>query len=74
MVITERTLGDNQDYQTWRDAKYDWKSEDDASGQTSEPVWPEDEGTELVAVNPQRIRLFRVQYAVAPTFPTFLQY
>ena len=69
--ITERTLGNNQDYAEMEEAKFHWKSTDPAS--TIE--WPEDKDTGEVALQPQRIRLFRVLYTVAeaePAIQTFL--
>ena len=57
MLLTERTLGNNQDWNDWKEEKLAWDSED-----THEAVtYPADDG-ERVALQPQRIRLFRVIY------------
>lgn len=43
VVVTERTLLNNQDYSEWLTEKYTWKTED--SGDTS---WPVDSGDDMV--------------------------
>ena len=55
--IVERTLGNNQDYEEMEKAKFPWKSTDAASS----VIWPVDNETG-VALQPQRIRLFLVEY------------
>jgi len=72
--VTERTLGDSMDYSDWRAQKIDWMSEDDAT-KVSAP-WPADvDGTRLVALQEQRIRLFNVKFDTqSQRGPVFLQY
>ena len=57
VTITERTLGNNQDWDEWLQERYQWKSEASGTG----PSWPSDQGDEL-ALQPQRIRLFKVVF------------
>ena len=60
--IVERTLGNSQDYEEMEKSKFPWKSTDGASS----VVWPEDNETG-VALQPQRIRLFLVEYDATPS-------
>ena len=39
--ITERTLGDNQDFEEWTENRISWKSEDDSANRFT-PEWPQD--------------------------------
>ena len=55
--LTERTLGNNQDFAEWSKQKYQWTS--DPVGNSA--VWPEDKDGS-VALQPQRIRLYRVAF------------
>jgi len=57
VTLTERTLGNNQDFSEWQKLKYQWKSESESNGAD----WPEDKEDE-VALQPQRIRLYRVTF------------
>ena len=68
--IVERTLGNNQDYEDMEKSKFKWKSTDEASP----VIWPVDNETGI-ALQPQRIRLFFVEYeATAEDFKIlFLQ-
>ena len=60
VTITERGLSNNQDYEDMLKAKPVWKTVDGPSNVT----YPADEKpNSIVALQPQRIRLFRVQYS-----------
>ena len=61
ITITERTLSNSEDYKTMESQKFHWKSTDLPS--TTE--WPKDDG-DKVALQPQRIRLFRINYEAVP--------
>ena len=69
--ITERTLGNNQDYEDMVAEKFDWPSVDGPSP----VVYPKDQTpNEVIALQPQRIRLFRVEFDEAQVVPEqFLQ-
>ena len=71
--IKERTLGNNADYDQMVKEKFNWPTE---SG-PSPVVYPEDqEPNAIVALQPQRIRLFRLSYAsyfAEETAEVFLQ-
>jgi len=57
--VTERNLSNNQDYSDMIAAKFEWKTRDGPSS----VVYPADqEADAVVALQPQRIRVFRVQY------------
>ena len=64
VTITERTLSNNQDMKTMLDNKFKWKSADSENSRLARP-YPEDPSETTVALQPQRIRLFRVQYTAA---------
>ena len=64
VTITERTLSNNQDMKTMLDNKFKWKSADSANPRLAQP-YPEDPSATTVALQPQRIRLFRVQYTAS---------
>ena len=64
VTITERTLSNNQDMQTMLDNKFKWKSSDSANSRMAS-AYPSDPSPTTVALQPQRIRLFRVQYTAA---------
>ena len=60
VTITERGLSNNQDYDDMVKSKHVWKTVDGPSKVT----YPADEKpNSIVALQPQRIRLFRVQYS-----------
>lgn len=61
LTITERTLSNNQDMKTMLDNKFKWKSADTSNARMAQP-YPVDPSATTVALQPQRIRLFRVQY------------
>lgn len=71
-TITERTLSNNQDMKTMLDNKFKWKSADAPNAKMAQP-YPVDPSATVVALQPQRIRLFRISYnastaeAAAPT-------
>ena len=67
--ITERTLSNNQDMVEWQKEKFHWKAE----GGDSPVKYPADKANGVVAMQPQRIRLFRVKYDVEETPQSFLQ-
>ena len=60
ITITERALSNNQDYSEMVQAKFDWKT----VAESSPVVYPADPdpNNAVIALQPQRIRLFRVQY------------
>ena len=64
VTITERTLSNNQDMKTMLDNKFKWKSADSANPRLAQP-YPEDPSETTIALQPQRIRLFRVQYTAS---------
>ena len=55
--VTERTLSNNQDMDQWSKQKFRWPTEDGDS-----PVAYPADHADVVALQPQRIRLFRVVY------------
>ncbi len=60
MTIVERNLSNNQDYSEMLAKKLTWQTEEDPSP----IIYPADyEPNSIVALQPQRIRLFRVEYA-----------
>ena len=67
--ITERTLTNNQNMVEWQKEKFHWKSQ----GGDSPVKYPADKADGVVAMQPQRIRLFRVKYDVKETPQSFLQ-
>ena len=69
-AISERTLSNNQDYAEMAAGRFQWPTE---SG-PSPTVYPADEAENaVVALQPQRIRLFRVKYELAAATDVFLQ-
>lgn len=58
--ITERTLGDNEDRKDWLDQKHQWKTESKYDRPAPDQVL--DKAHFNVALNPQRIRLFRLDF------------
>merc|ERR1712046_510510 len=62
VTVTERTLGDNMDYGTWKANKFDWKSVDDATFANKTSLL-KDDCISLMNLGPQRIRLFRCDFA-----------
>ena len=64
VTITERTLSNNQDMKTMLDNKFKWKSADAPNAKMAQP-YPTDPSATTVALQPQRIRLFRVQYTAS---------
>lgn len=60
--ITERSLSNNQNYDDMVAAKFAWPT---APEEVSKVIYPEDpEEGAVIALQPQRIRLFRVEYDV----------
>ena len=57
--ITERNLSNNQDYDEMLSAKYPWKT---TEGTTSVKYPADQEANAIVALQPQRIRVFRIEY------------
>ena len=57
LTYTERTLSNNQDFAEMKKTRYHWMSDSVGGG----PEWPQDQ-EESVALQPQRIRLFRVAF------------
>ena len=69
VVITERTLSNNQSMANMLVEKFHWKTEDPAS-----PVTYPDDTSDGYAMQPQRIRLFRVFFNSEQQHPElFLQ-
>ena len=66
MTITERTLGNNQDFQEMKANKFKWMSSDGTNPRLAQP-YPQDRSDTYVALQPQRIRLFRVIYTAPDT-------
>lgn len=65
VTVTERTLINNQDYADWQTEKYAWKSVSDSTDPDA-GSYPADTGDNMV-LQPQRIRLFRVNFTAAET-------
>ena len=57
ITITERTLSNNQNMTKWQKEKFHWKTSDPDS-----PLQYPEDLDDAVALQPQRIRLFRVIY------------
>lgn len=57
--IDERTLGNSDDYRRMHHEKHQWKTE---TVTPPEPFYPSDRPQNVVALQPQRIRLFRIQF------------
>ena len=57
--ITERNLSNNQDYDEMLSAKYRWKT---TEGTTSVKYPVDQVANAIVALQPQRIRVFRIEY------------
>ena len=69
-MVTERTLGNNQDYDDMVKNKFDWPNVDGPSTVT----YPADQSPlQVVALQPQRIRLFRVKFVGVDHPEEFLQ-
>ena len=62
--IVERTLSNNQDMATMKANKFKWTSEDGENPHLAQP-YPEDPSETTVALQPQRIRVFKVTYTHA---------
>lgn len=60
VTLTERTLGNNQDFTEWQSERFHWSSEPTPDGAS----WPEDKD-DSIALQPQRIRLFRVAFTTS---------
>ena len=71
MEITERTLSNNQDFATMQANKFKWTSADPAESRLAQD-YPKDDG-DSIALQPQRIRVFRVVYTPASTDEVILQ-
>ena len=67
ITITERTLSNNQNMKEWQKEKFHWRTEDP----DSKVIYPDDRD-DAIALQPQRIRLFRVIYGSEQPI-TFLQ-
>lgn len=65
IVITERTLGNNQDFATMQASKFKWTSADGVNPRLAQPA-PADPSPTVVALQPQRIRLFRLDFTPQP--------
>lgn len=62
VVISERTLSNNQSMDEMKENKFKWKSADSSSSKTAEPFENDSDTYDNVQLQPQRIRLFRVTY------------
>lgn len=61
--IEERTLGNSEDMATMKSQKIKWQTETPIFGdEPVEPYYPSDKPNYSVAMQPQRIRLFRISY------------
>ena len=67
--ITETSLSGNQAYTTMQANKIQWKGVDDAK--INPPDLPQDKSQEEIALEAQRIRVFKVMYTPSPA-STFL--
>lgn len=68
VVISERTLSNNQSMDEMKENKFKWKSADSSNSRTAEPFENDSKTYDNVQLQPQRIRLFRVSYNTeAPT-------
>ena len=67
--ITETSLTGNQAYTTMQANKIQWKGVDDAK--INPPNLPQDKSQDEIALEAQRIRVFKVMYTPSPT-STFL--
>ena len=65
MEITERTLSNNQDFAEMQANKFKWTSADPSEPRLAQ-AYPEDSDSSI-ALQPQRIRVFRVVYTPATT-------
>jgi len=63
MKIVERNLSNNQDYAEMADKKFAWPTE---SGPSPVEYPADQEPNAVIALQPQRIRLFRVDYHPQP--------
>jgi len=72
MQIVERTLGNNQDFSTWQENRINWNAQ--AGNRTDGAPFAIDrvENSE-VALQGQRIRLFRVTYNASTTSEKLVQ-
>ena len=60
--VRERTLSNSMDYSKWADQKIHWKTVEDST-KNGEISYPEDrEKDAVIALQPQRIRLFQVDF------------
>ena len=60
--IIERSLTNNQDYSEMLENKFKWKSADGEEPRLAQP-YPEDPSKTVIALQPQRIRVFKVVYS-----------
>ena len=63
--ITETSISGNQPYQTMTMNKIQWKGIDD--GIINPPVLPQDQSPDVIALEPQRIRVFKIMYLPSST-------
>lgn len=68
--ITETSLTGNQPYSTMQGKKIQWKGVDD--GKITPPVLPADKSQDEIALEAQRIRVFKVQYTPVAGNAAFL--
>jgi hypothetical protein len=66
--IVETTLTGNQPYSTWKKNRIQWKGEDDKK--VKEPEYPKDNPDFEVALQPQRIRSFIIEFIPFVPNPT----
>lgn len=71
MVIEERNLSNNMNYSEMLERKFQWLSEDGPNPYLAQP-YPTDESDTVVAMQPQRIRLFKVNYTAASAEPELI--
>lgn len=60
IILSETTLTGNQLYSQFAAKKVQWKTRDD--GNVAEPVLPKDKSQYQIALEAQRVRVFKVQY------------
>ena len=68
--VRERTLSNSMDYSKWAEQKIHWNTVEDSAknDDQKEVVYPEDrEKDAVIALQPQRIRLFQVDFKMLTT-------
>ncbi len=61
--ITEMSLSGNQAYSEMQEKKMQWNGVDDAT--IVEPTLPKDKSAQVIALEQQRIRVFKVHYTMS---------